>query len=448
MTLPQHKKHQDLIYRKPYGRFAPRSELQDNCEPSAALINLRTVAVTAEEFIHRIERELRIRFYQRQSIGTYVMALRGLFGFLGISPNDVTREHVREYLEMLVDGGASASAVSTHLSAIRTSFDKLCAESITLGLAMPRKRKRLPIVLSESEIVRLLRSAPSIRDKLVLGTMYATGMRVSEVVRLRWQHIDFEREQILVSQGKGRKDRMVMLPKSFVPLFDRVAARRRNGNCDENYNGNYNGKKDWVFAAREPDRHICPRTVQRVMARALRMAGIQKRATPHTLRHAFATHLLENGTDIRFIQRLLGHMRLETTTLYTRVARPRLGRVESPADRILLGNAKDLADGPIHAPPVEVGRMRLVVEPIDSKSASATMVVLRSVGPVEFNGMVIRMSRPGWYALDFPPLEDWQSRLALLTPSQRMRMEKPEFYEQLQRELGNLFKKQLAELSR
>jgi len=112
-----------------------------------------------------------------------------------------------------VDGGASSSWVSIHLSALRTVFDKMCGLNCTLGLMTPRRPKRLPVVLSTDEVSRLLQAAPSLRDKLLLGLMYATGLRVSEVVRLRWHDIDFDRRAIRVWQGKGRKDRDVMLPR-------------------------------------------------------------------------------------------------------------------------------------------------------------------------------------------------------------------------------------------
>src|SRR5262249_23400486 len=154
--------------------------------------------------------------------------------------------------------------------------------------------------------------------------MYATGMRVSEVVRLRWKDIDFDRRSVRVWQGKGRKDRMVMLPESFHPLLLQLA---KTATSDA-----------YLFPSREEGRYLSSRTTPRVMHRSLALAKNEKKATCHSLRHAFATHLLENGTDIRFIQKLLGHVRLETTTLYTKVAALPTQQARSPLDLITSPN--------------------------------------------------------------------------------------------------------------
>lgn len=180
----------------------------------------------------------------------------------------------------------------------------------------PRRAKRLPVVLSEPEVLRLLEAAPSLRDKLLLGLMYATGLRSSEVARLRWRDFDFDRRTLHVWQGKGRTDRQVMLPESFRPLLWRLSRTF--------------SPEDFVFPGDRPGRHVSPRTVARVMKRAVQMAGIGKVATPHSLRHSFAAHLIQGGTDIRFIQQLLGHVRLETTKIYTKVAVIREKQVQSP----------------------------------------------------------------------------------------------------------------------
>jgi len=141
----------------------------------------------------------------------------------GGPPHRVTREDVRWFLLYLVDAGVGSSQVSTHLFAIRIAFDKMCHRQVTLGLTTPRRPKKLPVVLSVEEVQRLLEATPTLRDKLLLGLMYATGMRVSEVVRLRWRDVDFDRRLVNVWQGKGRSDRQVMLPKTFEPLLARLS---------------------------------------------------------------------------------------------------------------------------------------------------------------------------------------------------------------------------------
>ena len=246
----------------------------------------------------------------------------------------------------MVDAGAAAGTVANHLAAIRTTFDKFCLRQVTLGLIVPRRAKKLPVILSSQEVVTILQAAPSLRDKLILGLMYATGMRVSEVVRVKWKDVDFDRRLINVWQGKGRTDRQVMLPQCYESLLREL--------------GRGFGGDDYLFPGERRGRYLSPRTAQRIMERAVRIAGIKKRATPHSLRHAFATHSFEDGCDIRRIQKLLGHVRLETTTIYVKVAQPSdPARMTSPLDKLY------------HVPPAPpprvgpspVGRLRLHFQP-------------------------------------------------------------------------------------
>jgi site-specific recombinase XerD len=174
-----------------------------------AVVDLDRAGVDTSAFVRTIDRELKIRFYQPKTRKAYAVVVGGFLRWLGRPPAHATREHVREWLELLVDGGASSSWTSVHLSSLRTVFDKMCFRAITLGLVTPRRTHKLPVVLSADDVRRLLAAAPSLRDKLLLGLMYATGMRVSEVVRVRTSDLDFARRTIRVDQGKGRKDRLV-----------------------------------------------------------------------------------------------------------------------------------------------------------------------------------------------------------------------------------------------
>ncbi len=410
------------LYHLPRGRYAPRGPVEDFVVAGQhAVVSLAHERPGVDEFLTRVRREMKIRFYQRKTMKSYLVVLRGLLGWLGRPPHEVDHEAVRQYLEFLVDGGAGASWVSMNLSAIRTTFDKMCGESVTLGLVTPRRSRRLPVILSGEEVIRLLEAAPSLRDKLLLGLMYATGMRVGEVVRLRWRDIDHDRRTVNVWQGKGRKDRMVMLPESFAPLLKGLGFASHGD--------------DYLFANGERHRHLSPTTAQRVMARAVAIAGIKKRATPHSLRHAFATHLLENGTDIRFIQKLLGHLKLETTRLYTHVAVLKVQRVESPIDKLLNAETR-----PALARPLEdlrpVGRMRIELTQVDATSAHAMLAVESDTAPVTLAGIVVKEARPGWVTIDVPPLERWAEGMKWLTPAQRERIADARFYQRLQVELG------------
>jgi site-specific recombinase XerD len=316
-------------------------------QPSASAVQGRP---DADEFVRLIVREMRIRFYQPKTVKSYRNEIVSLLRWFGAPPHRLTREDVREYLLYLVDAGLSSSTVSNHLAAIRTAFDKLCLRQVTFGMVVPRKPKRLPVIPSSEEVIALLQAAPSLRDKLLLGLMYATGMRVSEVVRVRWRDVDFDRRLINVWQGKGRTDRQVTLPVCFESLLTSLSKGF--------------GAEDFLFPSENGtrrNRHLSPRTAQRVMERAVRIAGIKKKATPHSLRHSFATHSFENGCDIRRIQKLMGHVKLETTTIYVKVAKP-TDHLAAPSPLDKLYHTAPCNKGPHNAPKrkrADVGQLRI-----------------------------------------------------------------------------------------
>lgn len=445
-------------YRLPYGRSAPQEAIVDRFSTVHPIIHGRP---DAQRFVRVVVRELKIRFYAQRTIKSYRNALIAFLRWFGAPPNRVTREDVRNYLEVLVDGGGSSSWVGINLSAIRTAFDKLCGRQITLGLETPRRARRMPVVLSQSEVQRMIQAAISLRDKLLLGLMYATGMRVSEVVRLKWKDFDFVRQTVSIWQAKGRSDRQVMLPKCYFSLLQKMA-------------GEFGGE-DYLFPAESnrfagkrsgnssrSTRYLSPRTVQRAVSRSARIAGIKKRVSPHSFRHAFATHLLENGTDIRFIQKLLGHSRLDTTTIYTKVAVRAGQRVPSPLDLLESENRKnakssgatekpdltDKLDASSENPQVEsripfepnpklstdqppVGRMRIDLVREAAGISRATITIRRNQSDLKLGNISVTQTDSGWVTLNLPPLEDWSPKLDQLNLKQRTRIESPSFYEQL-----------------
>lgn len=410
-------------YRRPVGRYAPYVAVVDHFDAANAVVDFSVEDCSADVFVGRIDRELKIRFYQPKTRKSYRIVLEGFLRWLGRSPSTATREDVRDWLELLVDGGASSSWVSVHLSALRTAFDKLCGRGITLGLVTPRRTHKLPTVLSTEAVQRLLVAAPSMVEKLFLSLLYATGMRVSEGARVRFGDVDVDRRQLKVVQGKGRRDRIVALPDSLAPVLERVA---RDANA-----------ADFVFPSREdPQRHISPRTAQRWMARAVRLAQLTTTATCHSLRHSFATHLLEHGVDVRFIQTLLGHLRLETTTIYTKVARFGPAVVASPLDLLEKGRSARPAVGASTKaqalPAKPVGRMRLQLTRRDAVVDVVVDLVDNTGGPaIRLTGITLSEPRPGYFALSLPPLEEWQPALSFLDDDARARVDDPAFYEAL-----------------
>jgi site-specific recombinase XerD len=188
-------------------------------------------------------------------------------------------------------------------------------------LSRIQRSRYLPTVLSREEARRLIRAARNPKHRAILLLLYSAGLRVGEAVRLRIPDIDSERMVIHVRGAKGKKDRIVMLADATLEAL-------------RSY-WRYHRPEKWLFPGERRDRHLNTRAVQRMVTDTARRAGIRKRVTPHTLRHTFATHLLENGTDLRYIQRLLGHKKSTTTEIYTHVADRDLARIRSPADMLL-----------------------------------------------------------------------------------------------------------------
>jgi site-specific recombinase XerD len=190
-----------------------------------------------------------------------------------------------------------------------------------LTLPRPKKEKKLPSVLTMEECLLIFRTVDNPKHKLLLLMGYGAGLRVSEIVSLQWRDILFEEHKIHIKNAKGKKDRMVMLPYSIV-------------NSLEAYRQVY-PKAQYVFEGQFAGEPYSAGSVQAVMRNALKKSGLEKKATVHTLRHSFATHLLENGTDIRYIQKLLGHTSIKTTTVYTHVSKSAVDKIISPLDRLV-----------------------------------------------------------------------------------------------------------------
>ena len=268
----------------------------------------------------RMIQEMRLRNLSPRTIETYVERVAGFARHFGSSPERLGPEEVRSYLLHLVqERQVSWSYYNQALCALRFFYRQTLGREWVVGpLRGPKKEKKLPVVLSLEEVSRFFAALASLKQRAILMTAYAGGLRLSEVIRLEVGDIDSRRMVIRVQQGKGRKDRYVMLaPRLLVVLraYWKAARPRR-----------------WLFPGNRPDRPITPSALQRACQRAGRAAGLVKRVTPHTLRHSFDTHLLEAGTDVRTIQILLGHRSLQTTTLYTHVSAERLKRTVSPLE--------------------------------------------------------------------------------------------------------------------
>ena len=265
----------------------------------------------------RMIEDMSIRQFGERTQQGYVAVVADFARFLGRSPDRAEPEDLRRYQLHLAAQGASPGKMNAAVSALRFFF------KVTLGrqgygerLARVRKEDRLPEVLSPEEVALLLHCAPSLKHKAALSVAYGCGLRVSEITHLKVGDIDSARMLIRVEQGKGRKDRYVMLAPDLLELLRRWWRSAR--------------PMGWLFPGRDPGQPITTRQLDRVCKAAARTAGLDKPVSMHTLRHAFATHLLERKTDVRVIQALLGHKKLDTTARYTRVAIKTLGAVKSP----------------------------------------------------------------------------------------------------------------------
>ena len=255
----------------------------------------------------------------------YIRFVASFAAFLGRSPDTATAEDVRRFQVHQRESGMQPPTINCSVSALRFFFTvTLDRPDLSRRLVLARYPRKLPDVLSVEEVGRLLEAAPGIKYKAALGTAYGAGLRVSEVAALKVDDIDSTRMLIRVEQGKGRKDRNAMLSPQLLALL-RLWWREGKRRSVMLPHG-------WLFPGRSCTEPISTRQINRAVHEAAEAAGISKRVSPHTLRHSFATHLLEQDVDIRVIQVLLGHTKLDTTALYARVATKTIRAVTSPLE--------------------------------------------------------------------------------------------------------------------
>jgi site-specific recombinase XerD len=273
--------------------------------------------------------DMAIRGLREETQRDYIRFVRSFAAFLGRSPDTATAEDVRRFQVHQAETGVQPPTVNGSVSALRFLFTvTLDRPDLSRRLVLVRQPRKLPAVLSAEEVGRLLEAAPGPKHKAALGTAYGAGLRVSEVVALKVGDIDSTRMLIRVEQGKGRKDRNAMLSPQLLALLRQWwrEGKRRGVMLPEG----------WLFPGRNCLEPLSTRQLNRAVHEAAEVAGIKKRVSPHTLRHSFATHLLEQDVDIRVIQVLLGHSKLDTTALYARVATKTIRAVTSPLEHLKL----------------------------------------------------------------------------------------------------------------
>jgi integrase/recombinase XerD len=273
----------------------------------------------------RMLEELQRHNYSQETIRLYLFAVKDFARHFKKSPDLLTQEHMREFqLYLLNKRKLTAQTVAGRITALRFFFVKVLRRPYQeLDLVYPKLPDRLPTVLSEDEVAKLIQSASSAYHRVIITTLYATGMRRAELARLKVEDIDSPRMVIHVRQGKGGKDRDVTLsPRLLEILRDYWKWRKPHV---------------YLFPSLlrpRPDKPITSKTIWYAVREAARRAGIKKRITPHTLRHSWATHLLERGTDLKTIQMLLGHVDLEATTIYLHLSQRHLQSMTNPVDTL------------------------------------------------------------------------------------------------------------------
>ena len=273
----------------------------------------------------RMIQDMRMRKFSPKTQAGYVRVVRQFAQYLHRSPDTATVEDLRNYQLYLVDHGTSPVSLNAAISGLKFFFDVTLDKAEVMDKMQPVQVPRtLPVVLSREEAARLIAAARSLKHQVALSVAYGGGLRVSEVVALKVRDIDSQRMTLRVEQGKGGKDRYVMLsPVLLERLRTWWRVARAQGKMLEG---------GWLFPGLNPIESLSTRQLNRAVHAAALAAGIDKRVSMHTLRHSFATHLLEQKVDIRVIQVLLGHKKLDTTALYAQVATETLRQVISPLE--------------------------------------------------------------------------------------------------------------------
>jgi len=271
-----------------------------------------------------LQKELSIRKYSRRTIRSYIRINRDFLLFAGKRPEEITNEDVKEYLYYAVNQKkVAASTLNIIINALKFYYGEVLKKDFIFEVKRPKKDRKLPVVLSKEEVKKILNATSNIKHKAILMLMYSGGLRVGEIIRLRSEDIDLNRKLIHIRASKGRKDRYTLLSDVALQTLREHWKKEKH--------------RKWLFPSWNKERHITARTVQKIFQNACKKAGIKKNVSVHSLRHSFATHLLESGIDLRYIQELLGHKSSKTTEIYTHVSTKNLSAIKNPLDSLLAG---------------------------------------------------------------------------------------------------------------
>ncbi|MEM2956138.1 MAG: tyrosine-type recombinase/integrase [Candidatus Pacearchaeota archaeon] len=265
--------------------------------------------------LKKLETELRLQRKSEKTIKNYLFFNKKFLEFIKKSADLVNLDDIKQFIASL--DKKSTATVTLALASLKFYYEKILGKEIFANIHPIKKEKKLPLVLTKEEVKRIIESADTNKSKLIISFIYATGLRVSELVNLKILDLNLENRTGIIKSGKGNKDRIFIIPEKIIPELKAFIDKHPN--------------YQYLFSKDKP---LTTRNIQKIVKLATKKANIQKKVTPHTLRHSFATHLLEAGTDIRYIQELLGHSNLNTTQIYTHVSTDELKKIKSPFDSL------------------------------------------------------------------------------------------------------------------
>ena len=271
--------------------------------------------------LKEVKKILIVGGYSNSTIKTYITCLKNFKNyFYKIEIDQLSKDDIIEYLFHLIKNNYSKSTQNQHINAIKFYFEKCLRQKREYYLIeRPRKEKKLPNILSKNEIQLLFNSTYNLKHLTIIAVIYSCGLRVSELINIKINDIDNNRMVIHIKKAKGNKDRQVQLTNQLLELLRKYYKKHLPIN--------------YLIVGQNGGKYSTT-SIQKIIKNSSFKAGINKKVTPHTLRHSFATHLLENGTDMRFIQKILGHSDIKTTQIYTHVSSSHLKNIQNPSDNL------------------------------------------------------------------------------------------------------------------
>jgi site-specific recombinase XerD len=271
-------------------------------------------------FKNRFIQELQLKGYSKKTVDNYTKAVERLVGFYKKPPLRISAEEIKEYIIHLKnEKKLDAATCNLNLAAIKYFYRYFKKDDADISnISQQKQIKKIPVVLSTGEVQNLLEHISNLKHKAILTTIYSAGLRLNELVHLEIRDVDSKRMSLHIRDGKGKKDRYTILSSKTLELL------RLYYKC-------YKPRR-WLFEGRTPGKPVCPRLIQSIITAAVRKVKLGKKVSSHTLRHSFATHLLEAGYQLQLIQHVLGHKNVKTTTVYTHVTDIMRENLKSPLD--------------------------------------------------------------------------------------------------------------------